>query len=111
MSAVGCRFNEVRNNKPHLAKYRWQNIGWYFYEAMATGWLWGAKPLNRKIKSFRVQSHHPTTELVLDQSWAVACHSALDLLGAAFCTKSVRCYDFVLVAYSVTGQNVMTPLV
>lgn len=55
LAAGVCRFNEVRNNKPHLAKYRWQNIGWYFYEAMATGWMWGAKPLNRKIRSFRVQ--------------------------------------------------------
>ena len=48
------RFNQVRNNKPHLAKYRWQNIGWYFYEAMATGWLLGAKPINRKFATFRV---------------------------------------------------------
>lgn len=52
--AQQCRFNDVRNQKPYLAKYRWQNIGWYFYEAMATGWLWGAKPLARKIASVRV---------------------------------------------------------
>ena len=49
-----CRFNDIRNKKPHLAKYRWQNIGWYFYEAVATGWLWGAKPLSRKIARVRV---------------------------------------------------------
>ncbi|KAL3150246.1 hypothetical protein ABBQ32_000102 [Trebouxia sp. C0010 RCD-2024] len=49
------RFNDVRNQKPYLAKYRWQNIGWYFYEAVATGWLWGAKPLSRKIASVRVR--------------------------------------------------------
>ena len=51
-----CRFNDIRNQKPQWAKYRWQNIGWYFYEAMATGWLWGAKPLARKIKTLRVSS-------------------------------------------------------
>lgn len=49
-----CRFNEVRNKKPKLAKYRWQNIGWYFYNAMATGWLLGAKPLRKKIARLRV---------------------------------------------------------
>lgn len=54
-ASVSSRFNQVRNNKPHLAKYRWQNIGWYFYEAMATGWLLGAKPINRKFASFRVR--------------------------------------------------------
>ncbi|DBA86900.1 hypothetical protein WJX79_000527 [Trebouxia sp. C0005] len=56
------RFNEVRNNKPKLAKYRWQNIGWYFYEAMATGWFLGAKPLRKKIAKLRVRRGD-------DQAW------------------------------------------
>ena len=50
-----CRFNDIRKQKPHLAKHRWQNIGWYFYEGMATGWMWGAKPLYKKIISCRVR--------------------------------------------------------
>lgn len=53
-AVLSGRFNEVRNNKPKLAKYRWQNIGWYFYEAMATGWFLGAKPLRKKIAKLRV---------------------------------------------------------
>jgi len=53
-AVLSSRFNEVRNNKPKLAKYRWQNILWYFYEAMATGWFLGAKPLRKKIAKLRV---------------------------------------------------------